>query len=584
MPRYEPYKSRYKGNYTRQIKNESKEINLKKPLIISVVFIISAAVIFSIVKNYAPIVDIAIKDFFSINHREAIALGNDEIVEDNSDKLSFLSNIPLFNFFIKSDTNQTLSVMAYETNSMLETVLSDNENLTNSTSINRESLLPFFNENFNTNYYNSSIYRENQNQNISENIEGIENNIINDNSNNNENETYNYIQQMINESGRNNVNNFVNSNNNSANNNSVRNNNSINNINNNSSNSQTASIFQDILKPKENSENIIKTMKPASTGFSSEIPSYMQNNNYNNNNNNINNRINNNPTNNYNNFFSDIEDRNENLNNNNNRERVINNSTQRDNRIENGNNNYGRKNIIEETIFNNNSQKTSDYQRVINDMVNPNNNVIRDNRNNSPNNNLNNNANNINNIKRETPANTKNDNKEEIMKKAKTDVANYKRQKANNRINGINRDFNNIKTKSKDEGIYLVEYDENSGAITLIFRNRNFNNNISIENAIKTLLNGATDDENNKNIISCIPRNTQLLDIFVEDDIVYLNFNEDFEFNPLGNEGTMIQIYQLVYTATQFEGIDKVIFLINGNLNETIGAEGSIENTAFTRF
>ena len=590
MPRYEPYKSRYKGNYTRQIKNESKEINLKKPLIISVVFIISAAVIFSIVKNYAPIVDIAIKDFFSINHREAIALGNDEIVEDNSDKLSFLSNIPLFNFFIKSDTNQTLSVMAYETNSMLETVLSDNENLTNSTSINRESLLPFFNENFNTNYYNSSIYRENQN--ISENI-NTENNIINDNSNNNENEPYNYIQQMINESGRNNANNFVNSNNNSANNNSVRNNNSINNINNinnNSSNSQTASIFQDILKPKENSENIIKTMKPASTGFSSEIPSYMQNNNYNNNNN-VNNRINNNPTNNYNNFFSDIEDRNENLNNNNNRERVINNSTQRDNRIENGNNNinnnYGRKNIIEETIFNNNSQKTSDYQRVINDMVNPNN-IARDNRNNSTNNNLNNNANNnINNIKRETPANTKNDNKKEIMKKAASDVANYKRQKANNTINGINRisrDLNNIKTKSKDEGIYLVEYDENSGAITLIFRNRNFNNNISIENAIKTLLNGATDDENNKNIISCIPRNTELLDIFVEDDIVYLNFNEDFEFNPLGNEGTMIQIYQLVYTATQFEGIDKVIFLINGNLNETIGAEGSIENTAFTRF
>ena len=590
MPRYEPYKSRYKGNYTRQIKNESKEINLKKPLIISVVFIISAAVIFSIVKNYAPIVDIAIKDFFSINHREAIALGNDEIVEDNSDKLSFLSNIPLFNFFIKSDTNQTLSVMAYETNSMLETVLSDNENLTNSTSINRESLLPFFNENFNTNYYNSSIYRENQNQNISENI-NTENNIINDNSNNNENEPYNYIQEMINESGRNNANNSINLNNNSANNNSVRNNNSINNINNinnNSSNSQTASIFQDILKPKENSENIIKTMKPASTGFSSEVPSYMQNNN-NNNNNNINNRINNNPTNNYNNFFSDIEDRNENSNNNNNRERVINNSTQRDNRIENGNNNinnnYGRKNIIEETIFNNNSQKTSDYQRVINDMVNPNNNIARDNKNNSLNNNLNNNANNnINNIKRETPANTRNDNKEEIMKKAADDVANYKRRKANNRINGINRDLNNIKTKSKDEGIYLVEYDENSGAITLIFRNRNFNNNISIENAIKTLLNGATDDENNKNIISCIPRNTKLLDIFVEDDIVYLNFNEDFEFNPLGNEGTMIQIYQLVYTATQFEGIDKVIFLINGNLNETIGAEGSIENTAFTRF
>lgn len=587
MPRYEPYKSKYRGfRYTRQIKNESKEINLKKPLIISAVFIVCAAVIFSIIKNYAHMVDIAIKDFFSINHQEAIALGNEEIAEDNSDKLSFLSNIPLFSFFIKSDTNQTLSVMAYETNSKLETVLSDSENLTNLTSINRESLLPFFNENFNTNYYNSSIYRENQN---------TENNIINDN---NENETslsngssHNYIQQMIENrrDGENNnrENNSINNSANNTNNNFARNNNSINNA---SDNSQTTSIFQDILKPKENAEKVIKTMKPASTGFSSaqprtesQIPSYMQDNN-NNNNGNIISKV----TNNYNNFFKDIEDKSENLNNNNNRERIINNSVQKENRNkidnkkeDNNNNNISRKNIMEETIFNNNSKKTSDYERVINDMVNPNpNNIVRDNRDNR------NNNNNIENIKRDTPSspitNTINrNNKEEIMKKAESDVANYKRQKANN---SINRDFNNIKTKSKDEGIYLVEYNENTGDITLIFRNREFNNNVSIESAIKTLLNGATDDENNKNIISCIPRNTELLDIFVEDDIVYLNFNEDFEFNPLGNEGTMIQIYQLVYTATQFEGIDKVIFLINGNLNETIGAEGSIENTAFMRF
>ena len=467
MPRYEPYKSRYKGNYTRQIKNESKEINLKKPLIISVVFIIFAAVIFSIIKNYSPVVDIAIKDFFSINHREALALESDGIEED-SDKLSFLSNIPLFSFFIKSDTNQTLSVMAYETNSKLEATLSENEsdnNFTNSNLISRESLLPFFNENFNTNY-NSSIYRENQN--------------------------------------------------------------------------------------------------------------YMQNKTEN-----ANNNLYNKASNNYNNYFKDIEYKSETKKNNNDRERIINAATNRnDIKDNNAVKSVSRKNIIEETIFNNqNFQKTSDYDRVINDMVNPNlnNNIVRDN--NKNNNNLSDTKNNIN---REEPV-KRNDkiDKKEIMKKANNDVEKYKRQKANNKIN---RDFNNIKTKSKDEGIYLVEYNENSGAITLIFRNRNFKNEASIENAIKTLLNGATDDENNKNIISCIPKNTQLLDIFVEDDTVYLNFNEDFEFNPLGNEGTMIQIYQLVYTATQFEGIDKVIFLIDGNLNETIGAEGSIENTAFTRF
>lgn len=563
MPRYEQYRKKYRGvNYTRLIKNESKEINLKKPLIISVVFIIFAAVIFSIIKNYSPIVDIAIKDFFSINHREAVALGNDEIPEDNSDRMSFLSNIPLFSFFIKSDTNETLSVMAYETNSRLETYLNDNEidneSLTNSTSINRESLLPFFNEN----YYNSNIYRENQN--ISENMENTENNI------DEENKPYNYIEQMIIESRKDD--NFANITNNNSVNNSIRNNNTINN---NSSNFQTTSIFQEILKPKENTEKVIKTMKPASTDFSKEIPSYMQNNNNNNRNNIANNNLN------YNNYFKDIEYKNESTeNNNNNKERIINTSPQKDykkdyqkDNKEKDSNIISRKNIIEDTIFNNqNSQKTNDYDRVIKDMVNPNN-IVRDNNDN----------NNINSIKNPTKNSVKrNDNdKKEIMKKAKNDVAKYKRQKANNKIN---RDFNNIKTKSREEGIYLVEYNENTGTITLIFRNRNFNDNVSIESAIKTLLNGATDDENNKNIISCVPKNTKLLDIFVEDDIVYLNFNEDFEFNPLGNEGTMIQIYQFVYTATQFEGIDKVIFLINGNLNETIGAEGSIENTAFTRF
>lgn len=566
MPRYEPYKSRYKGNYTRQIKNESKEINLKKPLIISVVFIIFAAVIFSIIKNYSPVVDIAIKDFFSINHREALALESDGIEED-SDKLSFLSNIPLFSFFIKSDTNQTLSVMAYETNSKLEATLSENEsdnNFTNSNLIGRESLLPFFNENFNTNY-NSSIYRENQNNNI---------------DNAEENKPYNYIEQMIIDS-RKNDNSISETNNKSANNNSTKNN--SNNIFYNSSNSTNSSIFEEILKPKENSEKVVKTMKPASTSFSSQIPNYMQNNKTENANNNLYNKA----SNNYSNYFKDIEYKSETKKNNNDRERIINAVTNRNDIKDKKDNNavksVSRKNIIEETIFNNqNFQKTSDYDRVINDMVNPNlnNNIVRDN--NKNNNNLNDTKNNINNINREEPV-KRNDkiDKKEIMKKANNDVAKYKRQKANNKIN---RDFNNIKTKSKDEGIYLVEYNESSGAITLIFRNRNFKNEASIENAIKTLLNGATDDENNKNIISCIPKNTQLLDIFVEDDTVYLNFNEDFEFNPLGNEGTMIQIYQLVYTATQFEGIDKVIFLIDGNLNETIGAEGSIENTAFTRF
>ena len=279
------------------------------------------------------------------------------------------------------------------------------------------------------------------------------------------------------------------------------------------------------------------------------------------------------------------------------------NTIQREVNNNNNNNNnksdsqLSRKEIIQSSIYtvNNDSLDKSniDYNRVINDMVNPNNSSVikRDNdiikqddakiiNNNNIDNNVNNNLNNSNIIKDNTSS--EKSYKEELMKKAQTDINNYRRKKENNTITRASTQ-RELKS-SNDEGIYLVEYSENTGSITLIFRERKFNDKSSVEEAIKELLIGATDEENSRNIISCIPKDTELLDIFVEGDTVYLNFNESFEFNPLGNEGTMVQIYQFVYTATQFEGIDNVIFLINGQLNETIGAEGAIENMPFRRF
>jgi len=133
-------------------------------------------------------------------------------------------------------------------------------------------------------------------------------------------------------------------------------------------------------------------------------------------------------------------------------------------------------------------------------------------------------------------------------------------------------------------GIFLVEYDENAGTITLVFKERDIDrDSFTLEKAILTLLEGATDIENNDNIISIIPKNVELLDIFREDNTVYLNFSSDFEYNAIGNEGMLVQLYQFVYTATQFDGIDNVVFLIEGKYNEFIGAEGSIVNSPFQR-
>ena len=627
MPRYEQLKAKSKGiSYTRQIRNESKEINLKKPLIISVLFIIIAAVIFTTFKKYSPMVDIAIKDFFSINHREALALESDGMSED-TDKMSFLNNIPLFNFFIKANTNETLSVMTYETNSKIEAALdtlTNDYNFTNSNIITRESLLPFFNNSGASNsilydsgyvdYGNNhaSVLFRDENNNSNNNINNIidentEEYINSDNNISTDNNNYNYLEQMILENRNNNNsssrrNNII-SNNNSANENrdvknnssAINNSHSVNNSSNENKRIETntntpKSIFDDILKPKENIKRETTTMKPASsTTFSSRPPrSYNNTNQYRSadehlkNNNTVNNTDKYIEQNNETILSSDSSIKRE-------ENRIIKESIKKENNSS-SMPAQDRKDIIRSSIYtmtNSLDKANIDYNRVINDMVNPNNNNVikrEDNTKKEDNIKKDNSIKDENIIKESIKKenNSVNSIKEDIMKKAQNDINNYNIRKANNTVERAS--LERALKDNNDEGIYLVEYSESTGAITLIFRSRKFNNNSSIKEAIDELLIGATDEENNRNIISCIPKGTKLLDIFVEDNTVYLNFNENFEFNPLGSEGTMVQIYQFVYTATQFEGIDNVIFLINGELHETIGSEGAIENMPFKRF
>lgn len=131
--------------------------------------------------------------------------------------------------------------------------------------------------------------------------------------------------------------------------------------------------------------------------------------------------------------------------------------------------------------------------------------------------------------------------------------------------------------------IYLAEYDDKYGTITIVPRERNVGNDVGIEALILSLLEGANEKEYKNNIISCIAKNTSLLDVFTDGDTAYLNFSSDFEYNPLGDEGLVIQIYQIVYTVTQFSNINKVVFLIDGERKDFIGSEGRLINKAFTR-
>jgi germination protein M len=95
-----------------------------------------------------------------------------------------------------------------------------------------------------------------------------------------------------------------------------------------------------------------------------------------------------------------------------------------------------------------------------------------------------------------------------------------------------------------------------------------------LSDAIKTLLSGPTAGEKTKNCMSLIPSGTKLLSANVKNGIATLNFSEEFEYNPVGVEGYIGQLMQIVYTATSFSTVNSVQFIVEGQREEYLGSEG----------
>ena len=92
--------------------------------------------------------------------------------------------------------------------------------------------------------------------------------------------------------------------------------------------------------------------------------------------------------------------------------------------------------------------------------------------------------------------------------------------------------------------------------------------------SIDSLIRGPGSDEINKGSLTLIPDGTRLLSARVEEGTAYLNFNEAFRFNPLGREGYLAQLKQVIYTATEFSNIGSVQILIEGVVRDYLGGEG----------
>jgi spore germination protein GerM len=94
-----------------------------------------------------------------------------------------------------------------------------------------------------------------------------------------------------------------------------------------------------------------------------------------------------------------------------------------------------------------------------------------------------------------------------------------------------------------------------------------------LKETLKTLFQGTTSDEEDKQYSSAIPGGVTVRGIRVAGGIATIDLSANFE-EGTGKKMMQARVYQVVYTATQYPTVTKVQILLNGKTDSDFGGEG----------
>lgn len=100
---------------------------------------------------------------------------------------------------------------------------------------------------------------------------------------------------------------------------------------------------------------------------------------------------------------------------------------------------------------------------------------------------------------------------------------------------------------------------------------------------INVLLRGPTPPELNQGLLTLIPEGSELISATVRDGTAVLNFSEPFRYNALGIEGSVAQLKQVVYSATEFPTVERVQILVQGRKHDYLNGDGVYVGKAIAR-
>ncbi len=121
--------------------------------------------------------------------------------------------------------------------------------------------------------------------------------------------------------------------------------------------------------------------------------------------------------------------------------------------------------------------------------------------------------------------------------------------------------------------IYFLRVDDRSERVSLVPITRHIKGEASLERALGELIKGPNSTERGKGLLSAVPSNIRIRGISVKNGIAEIDFNEAVEKNAAGSI-LLNRLDQIVYTATEIEGIRSVIIKINGRRKQTFGSDG----------
>ena len=124
--------------------------------------------------------------------------------------------------------------------------------------------------------------------------------------------------------------------------------------------------------------------------------------------------------------------------------------------------------------------------------------------------------------------------------------------------------------------LYFIDVDSSGNIIPIRVARKTEQSSAPMSQSVRLLIAGLADEEVSAGLLNLVPGNSQLLSASIDNQVAYLNFNDQFRYNALGTEGVIAQLTQIVYSVTEFSSIQRVQILIDGQRVDYLNSESNI--------